>query len=127
MSKNIKIGIERRLPDDDDIDDDIDDVIGIDCNGVIHTFVVDTYEFRMSVYATHKNLVSITIPEGVKIIYCNDNMIKRIIIPLSATHVYCYNNDLKIIKIPNNVKEISCDKSVKGLDKYIDKDILRLY
>ncbi len=42
-------------------------------------------------------------------------------IPYGITTVYCYNNLITELKIPTSVYHIQLDKTVKGLDKYIDK------
>ncbi len=115
--------------------------IGYTSTGVKKPFIV----YQDSIFCQTEDLVSLTIPEGVKYVYCQDNLLTSIIVPNSISVLTCYNNKLvnitfnkdcsptqinarqnllTYLNIPNsltkNLRMVRLDRKVKGLDNLID-------
>ena len=72
-----------------------------------------TIEFKVSditgkLYCSDKDLVSLTIPEGVKSVYCNYNQLTKLVLPKGVKEVYCYYNQLTELILPEGVIEVYC-------------------
>ena len=63
---------------------------------------------QSKLYAPRDNLVSLEIAEGIAI-------------------VKCWNNPIEELVLPDSVRILTCDKQVKGLEKYIGKVKMELW
>lgn len=80
-----------------------------------------------TLYCYNQHLISLEIPEGVKILDCDNNEITELILPKSILSLTCYNNLISELIIPNKIREITCDRNVKGLEKIYWKCDITLF
>ena len=92
---------------------------GIDIHGEKHEFNCNL----LRLWCPNFQLVSLTIPEGVKRVSCGNNQLKELKLPEGVTHVYCRDNQLTELILPEGVKYLYADKEVPGLEKYMGTEI----
>ena len=88
--------------------------IGIDVDGF-------RYEFECrcnTLYCTGKQLVFLTIPEGVTHVYCFHNQLTSLNLPEGVESVSCCENQITYLDIPDSLRNIHADKEVAGLDTH---------
>ena len=71
----------------------------------------------------NQQLISLTVPEGVMRIWCQNNKLKELTLPKGVTHVCCRGNNITHLDLPDSVTYLYADKKVAGLEKYIGKNI----
>ena len=74
-------------------------------------------------WCQYSNLISLTIPEGVRIVRCNSNQLTTLILPVGIEQISCDDNQLTELKLPEGVTRLFADKEVPGLEKYIGTDV----
>ena len=61
-------------------------------------------------------------------VYCNDNLLTELVLHEGLKELICYVNNIKKLNLPNSLTGVWCDKTVKGLEPFIDTDItIKLY
>ena len=73
---------------------------GIDVNGEEKKFYCEL----LRLWCVDRNLISLTIPEGIR-------------------QVYCWNNHIAHLNLPNSVTDLYADKEVTNLEKYIGTEM----
>ena len=89
--------------------------IGIDVNGKEIEF--DFYGGYLN--CEYRNLVSLTVPEGVTHVWCHNNQLTELIIPEGVERVECEYNQITRLDMPDSVVWLDADKEAVGLEKYI--------
>jgi len=82
--------------------------IGIDVDGKEHRFNC-TYDRWL--FCHNINIISLTIPTGVKRVTCSNNQLTELILPEGIKKVICNNNQLTDINIPMGVEVIECESN----------------
>ena len=93
--------------------------IGIDVHGKEIDFKRIIYEDLWCLWCQERELVSLTIPEGVTHVYCYDNQLTELKLPEGVTHITCYDNSITHLDLPDSVRALSADKEVIGFEKCI--------
>ena len=75
--------------------------LGIRENGDKVVLPLDSYKYGVYLKCRNNSLVELFIPDGVDVVWCR-------------------NNPIKSLTLPPSVKELVADKTVKGLEAYID-------
>jgi len=99
------------------------EAIGIDIDGKEQRFKC-SYGW---LHCPSNELISLTIPVGVKSVSCWGNQLIELILPEGMETVSCSNNQLTHLNLPESVKTLWADKEVLGLEKYIGKVEIELF
>jgi hypothetical protein len=81
-------------------------------------FYVDSYgvkcEFgpNFNFYLSGKNLVEFIIPDGSRVIHCNNNNLTKLDLPDSVEYISCKGNNLTELIVPDNCG-VDCDPDVR--------------
>jgi len=79
-----------------------------------------------TLFCWNKQLISLTIPEGVINLSCENNQLTELILPEGIDKVWCYGNQITQLTLPDSVKHLWADKKVSGLEKHIGKVTIEL-
>ena len=85
-------------------------------------FVID---YQKYLYLSYMNIVELILPDGCRVVNCENNQLKELIIPNSCKSISCHNNQLKELIVTDVCTFVRADmKSVTELNKVYD---LRLW
>ena len=106
--------------------------IEFDCTDGLECFYKQLISLTVPEGVTHircfnNQLTKLTIPMGVKYINCTQNQLTELIIPEGVERVRCWSNQIKELNLPNSVRTLLADKEVMGLDKDIGKVKMHLW
>ncbi len=99
------------------------DLVGI---GIFHdnsTIEISCVSMSFNFGNESSTTISLTVSHTIK-----DKELRSLEVPEGVHYVRCTGHRLEQLLLPNSVIDITCDKTVKGLEPYIESDlILRLY
>ena len=70
-------------------------------------------------YCHHNLITELTLPKGIREVFCAANQLTELILPEGIKSVSCEDNKITLLDIPDSVIELWADKEVTGLEKYI--------
>ncbi len=83
-------------------------------------------DYITSLYCMNTSITSLDLSEvtNLEVLNCENCCIEELTIPDSLVQLNCKGNNIKelIFNFPEKIKKLTCDKTIKGLEQFMDRE-----